>query len=62
MALIITVEANKTKFWSTRQAIKRLAKANVQPLGVVLSKMDIRKSYYPSYGSYYSSYYYNKKA
>lgn len=60
--LIVTVEANKTKFWTTRQAIKRLIKANVQPLGIVLSKLDIRKSYYPSYGSYYSSYYYNKKA
>lgn len=59
--LIVAVEANKTKFWTTRQAIKRLVKANVQPLGIVLTKVDIRKSYYPSYGSYYSSYYYNQK-
>ena len=56
--LILTLEANKTTHWTARAVANRLAKANVSPLGVVLSKLDGRKSYYYSrYDTYYGSYY-----
>ena len=56
--LILVIQANKTTHWTARMAAKKLAKANVNVLGLVLSKMDSRRAYYYSnYRNYYESYY-----
>lgn len=56
--LLLVIQANKTTHWTARMAAKKLAKANVNVLGLVLSKMDSRRAYYYSnYRNYYESYY-----
>jgi capsular exopolysaccharide synthesis family protein len=56
--LILVIQANKTTHWTARMAVKKLTKANVNVLGLVLSKMDSRRAYYYSnYRNYYESYY-----
>ena len=61
-ALVMVIQAERTTYSMVQDALRRLNSANISPLGVVLSQVNVQKSRYyydGKYQYYYGGYYMN---